>query len=277
MLEFDHIKFAYPNSTAYALDDVSFQLERGERICLLGPNGSGKSTLAKLANGMLLPSMGKVRVDGLSTDDEDDLHRIRMTLGVISQDPENQIVSSTVVDEVAFGPENLGLPRDEIARRVSSAIEAVGIAGKETRDPNTLSGGEKQRLVIAGMLAMEPEYLVLDEPSSMLDAQGRSEVMKVIADLQTSGHGIVHITHDLGECLEADRVIVLDQGSVVFVGDPGELLSKTETLAAEGLTLPSMLMLASRLREGGVLVPSGQIRHQTLAGAVCDFVEGGPR
>lgn len=275
MLVFTDIKFAYTGASRYALDGVSLTVEKGEHVVLLGHNGSGKSTLAKLSNGMLLPSKGTVLVDGISTASEDpaQLRLLRTTLGVVAQDPENQIVSSTVLDEVAFGPENLGLPREETARRVAEAVAAVGLTGKEGREPHTLSGGEKQRLVIAGILAMKPSYIVFDEPSSMLDANGRAEVMDVIGHLHTAGTGILHITHDLGECVSADRAVLLDEGRILFDGTPADLLAQPALLAERELSIPPLLTLAMRLGSAGVSLPTGALRPGLLAHAVVEHHE----
>lgn len=246
----------------------------GERVVLLGANGSGKSTLARLANGLLLPSEGAVLADDLSTAERETIRSVRRKVGVVAQDPESQIVSSTVQEDVAFGPENLGLPRDQIIARVSESLEAVGLCGYEQRDPHTLSGGEKQRLVIAGVLALSPEYFVLDEPSSMLDSVGRAEVRAVIDRLHRSGHGIVHITHDLEECLSADRVLVLKAGIVVYEGEPTTLLMDEERLADYGLAMTPLLDLAAALSKNGVPLPEDPTSPAALAGSVVKNVTG---
>jgi energy-coupling factor transport system ATP-binding protein len=238
MLSFEQVSYRYQGVVDLALADVTFSVVPGEHVVLLGSNGSGKSTLARLANGLLLPEEGHVSVDGLSTSEKATIRTLRSQVGVIAQDPDNQIVSTTVLDEVAFGPENLGLKREEIIERVTSALQALGLTGFEERDPNTLSGGEKQRLVIAGMLAMDPTYLVLDEPTSMLDRTGRAEVRNAIRSLHGRGHGILHITHDLSFAREADKVLVLQDGKLVFAGHPHTLLNSEELLVAYGLKAP---------------------------------------
>ncbi|MDR3053721.1 MAG: ATP-binding cassette domain-containing protein, partial [Coriobacteriales bacterium] len=235
MLCFDHVSFRYPSQQSTALQEVDFAVEKGAYVVLLGANGSGKSTLARLANGLLVPDAGAVCVDGTSTAVHETLRELRSNVGVVSQDPDNQIVSTTVLDDVAFGPENLGLPPAVIAERCAAALALVGLSGFDERDPNTLSGGEKQRLVIAGVLAMEPSYLVLDEPCSMLDAMGRSEVRAAIAALRARGHGILHITHDLDETLSASKVLVLEKGKLVFSGSPDELLAEGALLERCGI------------------------------------------
>jgi energy-coupling factor transport system ATP-binding protein len=232
MLSFEQISYRYQGTADLALANVSFSLMPGEYVVLLGSNGSGKSTLARLANGLLLPEEGTVRVDELTTSERTTIRTLRSRVGVIAQDPDNQIVSTTVLDEVAFGPENLGLTREEIIERVNGALTALGLAGLEERDPNTLSGGEKQRLIIAGILAMNPNYLVLDEPTSMLDRVGRAEVRNAMRLLHSRGHGVLHITHDLSFAREADRVLVLQGGKLVFAGSPAMLLNNEDLLTS---------------------------------------------
>ncbi|NTU88878.1 MAG: ATP-binding cassette domain-containing protein, partial [Actinobacteria bacterium] len=222
---------------------------------------------------------GCVEVDGRSTRASESTRAIRTLVGVVAQDPESQIVSSTVLDEVAFGPENLGLPREEIAARVEAAIKAVGLRGKEGREPHGLSGGEKQRLVIAGILAMQPRYMIFDEPSSMLDANGRSEVRAVIDRLHAEGHGILHITHDISECVTADRVVVLSRGKIIFEGQPSELLYNEALFRDKGLVLTPMLALAVRLQNAGMELPKNLNQPAALAASVVGYVEalGGGR
>ncbi|MDR3315965.1 MAG: ATP-binding cassette domain-containing protein [Coriobacteriales bacterium] len=239
MLSFQEIGFRYTGAEEPALVDVSFAVEPGAYVVLLGANGSGKSTLARLANALLLPDTGHVEVDGLRADERATLRTVRGLVGVVAQDPDNQIISATVLDDAAFGPENLGLPRDEITRRCAEALATVGLLGFEERDPNTLSGGEKQRLVIAGVLAMDPSYLVLDEPTSMLDSEGRAEVLAAINALRARGHGILHITHDLDYAHDADKLLVLQAGRLVFEGAPDTLLQDEEKLIAYALQVGS--------------------------------------
>ncbi|MDR2672479.1 MAG: ATP-binding cassette domain-containing protein [Coriobacteriales bacterium] len=219
-----------------ALFDVSLVVERGSRVVVLGANGSGKSTLARLANGLLLPQRGQVLVDDLDTGDPKSIFELRSRLALVSQNPDNQIVSTTVFDEVAFGPQNLGWPVQRILDAVHAALAAVGFADAITkRDPNTLSGGEKQRLVIAAALAMDPHYLVLDEPTAMLDADTSQEVLAAIEAAQRLGCGILHITHDLAEAALADTAVVLDHGQVVFSGSPPLILTNRAVLERHGL------------------------------------------
>jgi energy-coupling factor transporter ATP-binding protein EcfA2 len=249
MISFAHITFSYDRLPV--LRDVSFSVGEGERVALLGANGSGKSTLAHLANGTLLPQDGTVIVDGRDTADDTALPSLRARIGMVEQDPETQIVASCVQDEVAFGPENLGLPPEELASRVCEALQLVGLSGFEQRDPATLSGGEQQRLVIAGAYAMQPHYLVFDEPTSMLDTSHRREVAAIIDSLHERGQGILHITHDLADCLNADRILVLEQGSLVFEGDFDALVACQERWASWGLAASPLLAFEMHLRAQG--------------------------
>lgn len=259
MLRFNDVSFSYRPSgrEVRALRGVSLCVAPGELIGVLGSNGSGKSTLVRLANGILLPEEGSVEVDGLCTSDEMGIHSLRQSVGVVFQHPDDQIVATTVEDDVAFGPENLGLDRAQLRARVDESLAAVGLVGLERREPHLLSGGQKQRLVIAGAVAMKPAYLVLDEPTSMLDPQGRADVLAVIAQLRASGRGIVHVTHDLAEVVHADRVVVLRGGEVAFTGAPQELFVRPELLESCGLEVPPVVALVERLRALGVPVASG--------------------
>ncbi|MDR0459241.1 MAG: ATP-binding cassette domain-containing protein, partial [Coriobacteriales bacterium] len=225
MLEFQQLSFCYPDTTAPALVDVSCTVAPGSYVVMLGANGSGKTTLARLANGLLLPESGAVIVDGLDSSDILRQRELRQLVGLVSQDPDEQIVSTTVLDEVAFGPENLGLPPTEIATRAQQSLAAVGLLGLSEHDPNTLSGGQKQRLVLAGILAMHPRYLVMDEPTAMLDSAARNEFMNIIDDQRSQGRGILHITHDLTMAAQANSVLVLCAGKLVFQGPPAKLLA----------------------------------------------------
>ena len=251
MLSFRDIRFSYlgPHHGTPALDGVSVDVAPGTHVIVVGANGSGKSTLARLANGLLLPDAGEVTVDGVSTFDESRLRDVRRSVGMVFQRPDDQIVATTVEEDVAFGPENLGVPRPELRTRVDEALGAVGLLGMERREPHLLSGGQKQRLAIAGALAMNPSYLVLDEPTSMLDARGRADVLAIIAALRGAGHGILHITHDLAEMAGADAAVVLDRGRVVFSGSPEELAARADLLVECGLELPPVYALGQALRD----------------------------
>jgi energy-coupling factor transport system ATP-binding protein len=253
MIRFADIHHAYQtsDSSVAALSGVSLTVDAGEHVAVLGANGSGKSTLVRLVNGILLAQSGVVTVDGIDTRDAARSRELRERVGIVFQHPDDQIVATSVEDDVAFGPENLGLPREELRARVDDALAAVGLTGLERREPHLLSGGQKQRLAMAGALAMHPKYLVLDEPASMLDPAGRAEVLTIIEGLRASGTGVLHVTHDIADVLHANRAIVLDRGVVVFEGPIAELVRRDELLARCGLEVPLIVRLASALRASG--------------------------
>ena len=251
-----------------ALDGVSLELHPAEHVAVLGANGSGKSTLARLVNGILLADTGTVEVDCIDTRDGHRVRELRERVGIVFQRPDDQIVATSVEDDVAFGPENLGLPREELRRRVDAALAAVGLSGLERREPHLLSGGQKQRLAIAGALAMRPAYIVLDEPASMLDPAGRTGVLAIIESLLAAGTGVLHITHDLADVLTADRAVVLDRGRVVFEGDVDELLGEEGLLERSGLEVPPLSVLAAALRAAGATVPVGVAEPRALVEAL---------
>jgi len=257
VIRFEAVSFAYGNAPAgvLSLESLTLELAPGEMVAVLGANGSGKSTLARLTNGLLLPSAGTVTVDGIDTRDEARGVEVRSAVGMVFQHPDDQIVATSVEDDIAFGPENLGLPRDQIRMRVDEAVADTGLEGLGQREPHMLSGGQKQRLAMAGALAMRPRYLVLDEPTSMIDATGRKEFSSVLERVRASGRGVLLITHDVAEALPADRVVVLDTGRLAFEGTPDALLAKDESLASWGLELPPIARLARNLREAGAPTP----------------------
>jgi energy-coupling factor transport system ATP-binding protein len=240
----EKVTFSYPGSESPALSDVGFEIRAGEYVGIVGPNGGGKSTLVRLLNGLLRPDSGSVRVSG--RDPATQPFEVRKHLGVLFQNPENGLVAPFVEDDVAFGLENLGVPHDEMRERVSLAIRAVGLEGYEHREPYTLSGGEKQRVALAGLLAVEPEILVLDEPTSMLDAAGRREVLERLEALR-GGKTVLHVTHHLEEILDADRVLVLNGGELAADGTPERLLSDADLLRENRLVLPVVPRLALAL------------------------------
>jgi energy-coupling factor transport system ATP-binding protein len=247
---------------------VSLVVSPGEHVAVLGANGSGKSTLVRLVNGLLYPTGGRVSVDDIDTRDEERSRELRERVGIVFQRADDQIVATTVEDDVAFGPENLGLPRAELRQRVDESLAAVGLTGLERREPHLLSGGQKQRLAIAGALAMRPAYLVLDEPSSMLDPQGRDEVLAIISELKAQGTGILHVTHDLADISGADRAVVLNRGRVVFEGSVSELLTREDVLASCGLERPPIAVLAEKLRAAGAPLPPGVATPESIAEAL---------
>lgn len=255
MIVFTDVRFEYPGAHAPALDGVSLAIAPGEHVAVVGANGSGKSTLARLANGLLTPSDGTVLVDDIDTADEGLVFDVRRRVGLVLQNPDNQIVGTVVEEDVAFGPENLGVPRAELRERVDAAIAAVGLTGLERREPHLLSEGQKQRLAIAGALAMRPAYLVLDEPTAMLDPEGRAAVLDVLDRLAAEGHGICHITHDMSEATRADRVIALEGGALAFAGTPDSLLADTGLMERLDLEPPPLSVAAAVLRTQGFDVP----------------------
>lgn len=272
MIRFEDVSFTYQTHSGGvpALRGVSLTIEPGELLVVLGANGSGKSTLAQLANGLLVPESGTVTVDALATDDAEVIWQIRERVGIVFQDPENQIVATTVEEEVAFGPENLGLPRNELRARVDEALAAVELSQFALREPHQLSGGQKQRLAVAGVLAMRPRYVIMDEPASMLDGRGREEVARLARGLADAGHGVAVITHDLGVLGIADRVAVLDAGELALSGGPVDLLAvEPAQLDAWGLELPPLAVLAAELRGAGVPALAWPEGPEGLVASLC--------
>jgi energy-coupling factor transport system ATP-binding protein len=255
VIVFEGVSFSYREGGQPAVSDLSLSIGEGERVALVGPNGSGKSTVALLSNGILAPQSGRVVVDGCDTTDDAVLDRVRAAVGLVLQNPDNQIVGATVEEDVAFGPENLAVPPEEIRRRVRAAMDAVGLSGLERREPHTLSEGQKQRLAIAGALAMEPRYLVMDEPTAMLDPAGRQSVLAAIARLHSQGRAVVHITHDSSEIAQCDRVVGLCAGRVVYDGDALSFLGDAEAVRMLEVELAPTLEVARFLAAAGVPVP----------------------
>ena len=256
----ENLRYAYPveegEEPVYVLDGVDLTIEKGSFVVVLGHNGSGKSTLAKTFNGVLLPAGGKVYVEGLDTADANLLLAIRQRVGMVFQNPDNQIVANVVEEDVAFAPENLGVPSEEIRRRVDDALAAVGMSEFVRHAPHLLSGGQKQRIAIAGVLAMEPDCVVLDEATAMLDPVGRREVLETVHRLnREKGITVVLITHHMNEAEQADRVVVVDDGHLVMDGTPAEVFTQVEKLRSMGLTVPDTVDLLDRLRRDGVDVP----------------------
>lgn len=273
-LQADNVTFAYESqenreTLAEVLHSVTIHIEKGEFVALLGHNGSGKSTMAKQFNAMLLPSGGKVYVDGLDTMDEALKYEIRRRVGLVLQNPDNQLVASIVEEDVAFGPENLGVPPEEIRQRVDDALKTVGMYEFRTHAPYKLSGGQKQRIAIAGIIAMQPDCIVLDEPTAMLDPRGREEVLETIHRLnREKGITIVLITHYMDEAVDAGRVIVMDSGKVLVEGAPREVFSHVELLKQHELDVPQATELAYRLRAAGLPVPEGILNEVECVQAI---------
>ncbi|MDN5344192.1 MAG: energy-coupling factor transport system ATP-binding protein [Clostridia bacterium] len=273
MIEVQGVTFVYPGANLPALAGVSLTIKPGEFVAITGPNGSGKSTLARLLNGLLRPRAGRVLVDGLDSRDEQSLVEIRRRVGMVFQDPDNQLVAATVADDVAFGLENLGLPPAVIRERVAAALAAVGLSGLETRPPHRLSGGQKQRLALAGVLAMAPRYLVLDEATAMLDPVAREEVFRQVLDLrQAKGLAVILITHYMEEAVLADRMLVLQAGRLVLSGPPAEVMLQEDKLATAGLKLPDIMALGKILRQAGLKIPANCITVEELARALWKLV-----
>ncbi len=252
-----------------ALKNLSFNIEKGEFVALVGMNGSGKSTLAKLLNGLFEPTKGDVIIDGLNTRDEESTFEIRKRAGMVFQNPDNQTVATIIEDDVAFGPENIGLPREEIVIRVKDALEAVGMSEYATRTSSKLSGGQKQRIAIAGVLAMRPDILILDESTSMLDPKGRQEIMDIACKLNAQGITIINITHNMEEAVLANRVIVMRKGRIAIDGSPKEVFS-SGLLEACGLTLPPVSALARELQNAGFEFDTQITLEDELLEGICE-------
>lgn len=264
---FDGVTFSYDGETN-VLEHVDLSIDKGSYVVILGHNGSGKSTLARCINALLIPDEGTVTVMGMDTADDDDQLEIRRHAGMVFQNPDNQIVASIVADDVAFGPENLGIPQPQIVERVNRALAAVAMTEFAEADPTELSGGQKQRVSIAGMLAMDPDILVFDEPGAMLDPRGRRAVRRVMRELNDRGMTVIHITHFMDDALEADVIHVMDDGQVVLSGTPEEVFSHGEELRKLGLAQPFAMQLAVRLRDLGVDAPDTP-RIEELEEALC--------
>lgn len=260
IVEFHNVTFCYDADEGEqqpepAIRDFTFNVKKGEFVAVLGHNGSGKSTVAKLSNSILIPNEGKVLVKGMDTADEDLSYEIRKTVGVVFQNPDNQIVASIVEEDVAFGPENLGLPREKIRKRVDDSLKAVGMYEYRHHEPHKLSGGQKQRVAIAGIIAMRPECIFLDEPTAMLDPKGRKEVMDTVIKLNKEyGMSVVFITHFMEEAVLADRVAVIDNSRLLLEGTPKEVFKQEDLLRSVGLDIPQITNLAREMKKSGVKV-----------------------
>ena len=275
MIQTETLQFAYPaeegQEQVQALKGVDLEIEKGSFVVVLGHNGSGKSTLAKTFNAVLLPSGGKVYVEGLDTSNEELLLAIRQRVGMVFQNPDNQIVANVVEEDVAFAPENLGVPSEEIRKKVDDALRTVGMYEFVTHAPHLLSGGQKQRIAIAGVIAMEPACVVLDEATAMLDPIGRQEVLSTVHRLnREKGITVVLITHHMNEAEEADRVVVMDGGRVAMDGTPKEVFARVEELRSMGLTAPDTVDLLYRLRESGWNVPLDALTVEECADAITE-------
>ena len=278
IIETKDLHFSYADAetegvSPIVLDGVSLQIEKGTFVAVLGHNGCGKSTLAKHMNAILLPTGGQVYVDGLDTANEELLLDIRRTVGMVFQNPDNQIVANVVEEDVAFAPENLGIPSDEIRQRVDDALKAVGMYEYREHAPHLLSGGQKQRIAIAGVIAMQPKCIVLDEPTAMLDPIGRADVIRTIKQFnRESGMTVVLITHHMDEAAQADRLVVMTKGKVIADGTPKEVFQDVEGLKAVGLTVPHTTQLLWDLRQEGIDVPLDALSDEECAQVLCELL-----
>ncbi len=269
IIEMKNVSFSYDKKIE-AIKDVSLTINDGEHVAIIGHNGSGKSTLAKLFNALILADKGEVIVDGLNAKDKKSVFEIRKRVGVVFQNPDNQLVASIVEDDIAFGPENLGIPRKEIGERIDFALSAVGMEKFRKSSPTRLSGGQKQRIAIAGVLALKPKVLVLDESTAMLDPQGRKEVLKVANWLNKNQKTtVINITHYMDEVISADKVIVMNDGKVVLSGTPTEIFCQRDTLRDCGLEIPLALEIADRLIEKGISLPQNILTEEKLSEELC--------
>lgn len=280
LIRFSDVSYRYESDNEtplpLALKNVDIDIKKGEFVAILGHNGSGKSTLAKLSNAIILPESGKVFVNGMDTADEKLEYDIRQTVGVVFQNPDNQIVATIVEEDVAFGPENLGIEPKEIRKRVDEALKAVGMYEYRLHEPHKLSGGQKQRVAIAGIMAMQTDCIFLDEPTAMLDPKGREEVMNAMIRLNKElGITVVLITHYMDEAVKADRVIVMDSGCVVLDGTPREVFRQEEVIEKAGLELPDSAKLALMLKKNGVNLPDGILTAEEFIEAFKFSVSGG--
>ena len=273
MIKVNNVYFKYnpeEEGSEYVLKDVSFEINEGEFVAIIGHNGSGKSTLAKLLNGINIPTKGDILINEMNTKDETHIWDIRKTAGMVFQNPDNQIVTTIVEEEVAFGPENIGLPREEIRKRVDHALEVVGMEKYLYHAPHLLSGGQKQRIAIAGILAMNPSCIIFDEPTAMLDPIGRKEVIETIYRLnEAEKKTILLITHNMEETINADRVIVMNDGEVYLEGTPRDIFSKVEELKSIGLDVPQVTELAYELNKDGFLEDYKVLRIEELVDKIC--------
>lgn len=272
-LAFDYLKYDEDGNiqeTQRAVDGVDIDIKEGQFVAILGHNGSGKSTFAKHINALLLPSDGTIWIDGINTSEEPELWKVRQKAGMVFQNPDNQIIGTVVEEDVGFGPENMGVPTEDIWKRVNESLEKTGMTAYRHHSPNKLSGGQKQRVAIAGVMAMRPKCIVLDEPTAMLDPNGRKEVLAAVHQLNKQENvTVVLITHYMEEVIDADHVIVMDGGHVVMEGTPREIFSQVETLKKYRLDVPQVTLLAHELKQSGVNIPDGILTTEELVNALC--------
>lgn len=267
-LSFDYAR-GTDQETVRAVNDISLEIEKGSFTAVIGRNGSGKSTLAKNINALLIPTEGLVFVGGFDTKDESAIWEIRRSAGMVFQNPDNQLVSAIVEDDVAFGPENLGIPTDKIRQRVNDSLTAVNMMEQRKKAPHLLSGGQKQRIAIAGVIAMRPEIIVFDEPTAMLDPEGREDVKKIIRQLHSEGITVILITHFMEETIDTDRIIIMDKGKVAMDGAPQDVFLETEKIKELDLELPKTVELASKLKKRGIQIPDNILTLEDMVKFLC--------
>lgn len=268
IIEIKNLSFQYEGSSKKVLKNLNIDIKEGEFICVLGHNGSGKSTLAKLINAQYIPTEGDILVGNMNTKDDDSLWDIREMCGMVFQNPDNQLVATIVEEDVAFGPENLGVPREELRKRVDECLELVGMSEYKRHSPALLSGGQKQRIAIAGILAMNPKCLLMDEPTAMLDPQGRKDILNTVLKLREMGKTIIHITHYMEECVNADRIIVINEGDVVLEGTPREVFSNVEQMKEIGLDVPEPTEISYLLNKSNINVRTDVLTVDELVEAL---------
>ena len=274
IISFKNVHFTYPGDDQESLCGIDLDIAAGSFVAVLGHNGSGKSTLAKHMNAILVPDEGQVLIDGIDTADEERVIDVRRTVGMVFQNPDNQIVANVVEDDVAFAPENLGVPPEEIRRRVDEALKQVDMYDFRMHAPHLLSGGQKQRVAIAGVIAMQPRIIVLDEPTAMLDPQGRAEVSGTITKLcRENGMTVVLITHHMDECVGADRLIVMSNGHIVADGTPKYVFADVALMDREGLSVPATVRLVHELRDAGWALPEDELDVEDCAAELADFIK----
>lgn len=275
IIKIDNLYFQYPHGEdeepKLAIKGVNLEIEEGSFTAIIGQNGSGKSTLAKNLNGLLLPSKGAVYVSGMDTRDEDKIWDIRQTAGMVFQNPDNQLVSAIVEDDVAFGPENIGIDPVEIRARVDEALDAVKMGKYKRKAPHLLSGGQKQRIAIAGVIAIRPRCIIFDEPTAMLDPRGRKDIMEIIEKLHREGITVILITHFMDEAVKADRVVIMNKGEILLDGTPEHVFSQDELIRSARLDVPMAAEIAIYLRENGIDVPPDVVTAERLKEFVCQY------
>lgn len=275
IIQIENLTFEYPREEdqepVRAIDNLTLEIEEGSFVAILGRNGSGKSTLAKTLNGLFVPTEGRILVDGLDTREDENVWDIRQTAGMVFQNPDNQLVSSIVEDDVAFGPENLGVEPEAIRQRVDQALASVRMGEYHLKSPHQLSGGQKQRIAIAGVIAMRPRCIIFDEPTAMLDPRGRQDIMKIIRDLHEEGITVILITHFMDEAVQADRVIIMNKGQLAMDGTPAEVFSQKRRMKEMKLDVPLAVELSALLRSRGIDVPENVITPEGMVEFICQY------